>query len=181
MLSPAWKQEPGSSNLKGRPRMRVTCAADASDGVTPRFEPQASRDSVLLDAGRSPKHWYDERPRPKYRAMPSKTAKVRRSSRGAPTRHPALRRATVRAAKPDAKLGWRVGRIVIRRKARARIERVGAASRTVARFAVIYGPMAAEVFGLVEAPKPKRRAPAFAAGVVIGAGAMYVLRRNSRD
>ena len=113
--------------------------------------------------------------------MPSKTAKVPTSSRDAPARRPAHRRATVRAAKPAAKLGWRVGRIVVRRKARARIERVGAASRTVATFAVIYGPMAAEVFGLVEAPKPKRRAPAFAAGVMIGAGAMYVIRRDGRD
>jgi hypothetical protein len=96
------------------------------------------------------------------------------------TRDHTLRRWSLRAAKPPAKLGWRIGRIVVRRRARARIERLEATARTVASFAVIYGPMAAEVFGLVEAPKPKRRAPAFAAGVVIGAGAMYVLK-NARD
>jgi hypothetical protein len=110
--------------------------------------------------------------------MPSQTAKVRMGGKGA---GPALRRATLRAGKPAAKLGWHVGRVVVRRKARARIQPLGAAGRTLASFAVIYGPMAAEVFGLVKAPEPKRRAPAFAAGVVIGAGAMYFVTRNSRD
>jgi len=96
-------------------------------------------------------------------------------------RHPTLRRATVGAAKPPAKLGWRVGKVVIRRKARAQVERLGATGRTVASFAVIYGPMAAEVFGLVEAPTPKRRARAFVAGVMTGAGAQYVLDRRNHD
>jgi hypothetical protein len=41
--------------------------------------------------------------------------------------------------------------------------------------------MTAEVLGLVEPPKPKRRAPAFVAGVVIGAGAVYVLIRKQRN
>jgi hypothetical protein len=39
--------------------------------------------------------------------------------------------------------------------------------------------MIAEVFGLVEEPQRKRRAPAFAAGVVAGAGALYVLNRSN--
>jgi len=60
------------------------------------------------------------------------------------------------------------------------MKRLGAAGRTVGSFAVIYGPTVAEVFGLVEPPKPKRRAPAFLAGVVIGAGAMYVFTRQQR-
>jgi hypothetical protein len=41
--------------------------------------------------------------------------------------------------------------------------------------------MTAEVFGLVEPARPKRRAPAFVAGVAIGAGAVYVLNRSQRD
>jgi hypothetical protein len=41
--------------------------------------------------------------------------------------------------------------------------------------------MAAEVLGLADAPKPKRRAPAFAAGAVTGAGATYLLIRQRRD
>jgi hypothetical protein len=115
--------------------------------------------------------------------MVGNTSKVRIGAKGAVAmaRHPTLRRTTVRVATPPAKLGWRVGKIVVRRKARAQIERFGEAGRTVGALALIYGPMVAEVFGLVEAPKPKRRAPAFAAGLVIGAGAVYVLSRNNRD
>jgi len=107
----------------------------------------------------------------------SKTATVRIGGDSMPARHRVLRA----AAKPAATLGWRVGRVIVRRKVHARTERLRVAGRTIASFAVIYGPMAAEVFGLVEPPKPKRRAPAFAAGVVIGAGAMYLLKRNRRD
>ena len=58
-------------------------------------------------------------------------------------------------------------------------ERVGAAANTIAALVAVYGPMAVEVFGLVEAPKPRRRAPVFGAGVAIGAGAMYLLNRKS--
>lgn len=181
MLLPAWKQEPGVSNLQGASQAARYGCRDARAGVDAALERLGGRDSVVLDAGRSANRWYDERPRRTYEAMPSKTAKMRMGGKGAAARRPALLRTTLRAGKPAAKLGWRVGRVVVRRKARARIERLGATGRTVASFAVIYGPMAAEVFGLVEAPKPKRRAPAFAAGVLIGAGAMYVVTRNSRD
>ena len=118
--------------------------------------------------------------------MPSKTATVRVGGKGAVAmvRHPMLRRATVKAGTPPAKLGWRVAKIVVRRKVVAQVERVGDAGRTAGALAVVYGPMAAEVFGLVEAPKPRRRAPAFAAGVALGAGAgvAYALyRRSSQD
>jgi hypothetical protein len=114
--------------------------------------------------------------------MPSKTAKVRVGMRGAlmMARHPSVRRATLRAAKPPAKVGWRVGKVVVRRRARTQFGQLAANGRTLASFAVIYGPMAAEVFGLVQAPEPKRRAPAFAAGVAVGAGAMYVVNRTTR-
>jgi hypothetical protein len=104
-------------------------------------------------------------------------ATVRIGGNGETAQHPVLRA----AAKPAAKLGWRVGRVIVRRKVRTRTERVRVAGRTIASFAVIYGPMAAEVFGLLEPPKPRRRAPVFAAGVVIGASAMYLLKRNRRD
>jgi len=108
--------------------------------------------------------------------------KVQIAAKGGTTmaRHPTLRRTTVRAAKPPAKLGWRVGKVIVVRKARAQVDRLEAAGRTAAAFAVIYGPMAAEVFGLVEPPKRNRRTPAFAAGAVTGAGAMYVSARNRR-
>jgi hypothetical protein len=96
-------------------------------------------------------------------------------------RHPTLRRATVRTAKPPARAGWRVGKVIVVRKARARLQTLGSAGRTAASVAVIYGPMAAEVFGLVEAPKRNRRTPAFAAGLVTGAAAAYVLGRSRRS
>jgi hypothetical protein len=111
--------------------------------------------------------------------MPSKATKARMGAKGAVAmaRHPTLRW----VATSPAKLGWHVGKVVVRRKGHAQIERLGVAGRTVGSFAVIYGPMVAEVFGLVEAPKPRRRAQAFVAGVVIGAGAGYVLGANNRD
>jgi len=111
--------------------------------------------------------------------MPSKTTKARMGATAAVAmvRHPTLRR----AAAPPTKLGWRVGKVVVWRTTRAQMERLGAAATTLGSIAVIYGPMVAEVFGLVEAPKPRRRGPAFLAGVVIGTGAMYVLgRKQSR-
>jgi len=116
-------------------------------------------------------------------AMPSKTATLRMSGKSAVAmaRHPTLRGATVRAATPPARLGWRVGKVVVRRKVRAQVERVAAAGKTAGALLVVYGPMAAELFGLVEPPKRTRRAPAFAAGVLIGAGAVYALNRNNQD
>lgn len=116
-------------------------------------------------------------------AMPSKTATFRVAGKSAVAmaRHPTLRRATVKTATPPAKVGWRVGKVVVMRKVSAQIERVGTAGRTTGALLLVYGPMAAEVFGLVEAPKPRRRVPAFAAGVVLGAGAAYALNRSNPD
>lgn len=76
-------------------------------------------------------------------------------------------RTVVKASKPVAK-----------RKARKgvnRVERFGEAAAAFGRELVVYGPQAAQELGLVEAPKPKRTAPRVAAGVVIGAGAVYFL------
>ena len=134
-------------------------------------------------------------------ATPSKKTTVKLGAKGAAAmvRHPTLRRATVKAGTPPAKLGWRVGKVVVRRKAGAQIDRVGAAGKTVAAagktvgtagktavaLMVVYGPMAAEVFGLVEPRKPRRRAQAFAVGLLAGAGAgagaVYALNRSNRN
>jgi len=113
----------------------------------------------------------------------SKKAKRRVGVRGAMAmaRHPTLRRASARAGAPTAKVGWRVGKTVAKRKARGQTERLVAAGRMAGSIVVIYGPMAAEVLRLADAPKPKRRAPAFAAGVVTGAAAAYFLIRQRRD
>jgi hypothetical protein len=96
-------------------------------------------------------------------------------------RHPKLRRATVRAAKPPAKLGWRVGKFIVKRKARARAQQLGETGATAASLALLYGKMVGDVFGLIDTPRPRRRGPAFVAGVAIGAGAMYAAGRANRD
>ncbi len=105
--------------------------------------------------------------------MPSTKTKALVGAKGAKAlvRYPVLRRTTVRATRPAAKLGW----VVVKRRARGQLERVGEAARTVGETVVIYGPPAAQVLGLVEAPKPRRTVPAFAVGTVIGAGAVYLL------
>jgi hypothetical protein len=115
--------------------------------------------------------------------MPSKTTKARTHGRAslATLRHPAHRHARLLANSPAANLGWRISEFVVRRKARRRIERFRETRKTAASFAVIYGPMAAEVLGLTQAPRPKRQAATFTAGVVIGASAMYVVARNRHD
>jgi hypothetical protein len=86
-------------------------------------------------------------------------------------RRPALRRAITRVGVPAAK-------VVVKRQMRDRMGRIGPAARTAGSIIVIYGPMAAEALGLVEAPKPKRWAPAFAAGALTGGVASYVLLRQ---
>jgi hypothetical protein len=67
---------------------------------------------------------------------------------------------------------------VVKRQMRDQMERIGPAARTAGTIVAIYGPIAAEALGLVEAPRPKRRAPAFAAGAVTGGVASYVLLRQ---
>jgi len=105
--------------------------------------------------------------------MVSNKAKVRLGARGtaAMARHPTLRRAMTRVGVPAAK-------VVVKRSMRDRLELLGSAAKTAGSTVVIYGPIAAEALGLVEAPKPTRRAPAFAAGAVTGAVASYVLIRQ---
>lgn len=90
-------------------------------------------------------------------------------------KRPGLRGAGARAAAPAGKLGLRVGKPVAKHQARQRIERIGEAARSFGEALATYGPQAAEEFGLVEPPKPKRTAPRVAAGIVIGAGAVYFL------
>jgi hypothetical protein len=103
----------------------------------------------------------------------SNKTKVRLGVKGAAVvaRNPMLRRAAVRVGAPPAKA-------VARRTVRGQLARIGAAGKTVGSIVVVYGPIAAEALGLVEKPKPKRRAPAFAAGLFTGAVASYVLIRQ---
>jgi hypothetical protein len=113
----------------------------------------------------------------------SKKTKAKMGARGAKAvaRRPTLRRAATRAGAPTAKVGWRVGKVAAKRKVGGHAQRVGTAGKTAGSIALIYGPIAAEVLGLVDAPKPKRRAPVFAAGVATGAAATYLLTRRRGD
>ena len=108
--------------------------------------------------------------------LPSKTTAAKAGAKGATkvARNPTARR----AAKPAAKATWFVGKKVAKRKAKKHARRYGDAARTAWSAALIYGPMAAEVLGVVELHKPRRRFPAFLAGIAVGAGLMYLARRS---
>lgn len=86
-------------------------------------------------------------------------------------KNPRLIKAGAKAGAPAAKLGWRVAKPRMKRSTRRRAERVGG----VLGSALVTAPQLAEQFGLAEPPKPKRTAPRVAAGMVIGATAMYFL------
>jgi hypothetical protein len=94
----------------------------------------------------------------------------------------------VKAAKGVAKnpgvvkLGLKASKPMARRKARRgvnRVERLSEAAAAFGRELVEYGPQAAQELGLVELPRPKRTAPRVAAGVVLGASAVYFLEPES--
>ena len=107
---------------------------------------------------------------------PSKTAAAKAGAKGATkvAGSPTARQ----AAKPAAKATWFVGKKVAKRKAIEYVGRYGDAARTARSIALIYGPMAAEVLGVVEQPKPRRRFPAFLAGIAIGGGLTYLAGRD---
>jgi hypothetical protein len=79
------------------------------------------------------------------------------------------------SAKPAAKLTWSPAKALAKRRVRKRAGQVGQTARTVREVLLIQAPEAAEELGLIERRAPKRTAPRVAAGVVIGAGAMYLL------
>ena len=107
---------------------------------------------------------------------PSKTTAAKAGAKGATT--VARNRTARRAAKPAAKATWFVGKKVAKRKAKKHARRYGDVARTAWSAALIYGPMAADVLGVLERPKPRRRLPAFLAGIAVGAGLMYLAGRN---
>jgi hypothetical protein len=81
-----------------------------------------------------------------------------------------------------AQAGLKAYTPIVRRRTRKQVGSVGDTARTVGDSArtygemlLTYGPQAAQELGLVSAPKPKRTVPRVAAGVVIGAGAVYFL------
>ncbi|MGZ6563821.1 MAG: hypothetical protein ACXVH1_30405 [Solirubrobacteraceae bacterium] len=108
--------------------------------------------------------------------MPKKTTVAKAGGKGAAK--VARNRTARRAVKPAAKASWFVGKKVAKRKVSRRARRYGDTARTARSAALIYGPMVAKALGLVERPKPRRRFPAFLAGIAVGAGLMYLAGRD---
>ncbi|HET6865424.1 MAG TPA: hypothetical protein VFH80_05855 [Solirubrobacteraceae bacterium] len=107
---------------------------------------------------------------------PSKTTVAKAGAKGATK---VVRSRTARrAAKKGAKATWFVGKKVAKRKARKRARRYSDTARTAWSAARVYGPMAAEALGWIERPKPRRRLPAFLAGIAVGAGGMHIAGRK---
>jgi hypothetical protein len=88
---------------------------------------------------------------------------------------PALIRAGAQAVAPVARLGVKATKPRVKRKTRRRAKELGDSIRTLGTALATYGPPAAQELGLVEPPKQKRTAPRVAAGMAVGAGAMYLL------
>lgn len=107
---------------------------------------------------------------------PSKATAAKAGAKGATK--VARNRTARRAAKPVAKATWFVGKKVAKRKAKKQARRYGDAARTAWSVALIYGPMVADVLGVVEQPKPRRRLPAFLTGIAVGAGLMHLAGRK---
>lgn len=97
-----------------------------------------------------------------------------KAAKGAAKRPRAVLAGT-RAAIPAVKLGAKAGRPLLKRRARRRADQLLDASRKVGEALTVYGPQAAYELGLAEPPKSKRTAPRLAAGMVIGATAVYFL------
>lgn len=114
--------------------------------------------------------------------MPSKRTAAKAGAKGAVK---VVRSRTARrTVKTGAKATWFVGQKVAKRKAKKHARRYGDAARKARSAARIYGPMAAQALGWVERPKPRRRSPAFLAGIAVGAGAgagaMHLAGRKRR-
>lgn len=105
----------------------------------------------------------------------STKGKVGLKTAGAAIKHPSATRWVAKASTPAAKGGMRLGKTIAKRKLSHRIEDVGKTARAVRETIAIYGPEAAQLFGWVEPPKPKRTAPRVLVGIVIGATAMFLL------
>ena len=97
-------------------------------------------------------------------------------------KRPRIMLAPVKFAVPAGKAGiksskplLKMSKPLLKRRARRRVEQLDRASRMLGEALAVSAPRAAYELGLAEPPKPKHTAPRVAAGIVIGAGAMYFL------
>jgi hypothetical protein len=97
--------------------------------------------------------------------------------KGAPqiAKRPALLRSGAKAVKPPIKLGFMAGKPLAKWRARRRFKDAMDAAQSLGAAVKEYGPEAARLIGALEEPQQKRTAPRVAAGVVIGASAVYFL------
>ena len=109
----------------------------------------------------------------------SVSSKAKRTVAKKAATNPRLTWAVFKRSLPAIRFGFKLSKPVAKRKARERVEPALVVVRTVGPLVAEYGPPLAEQFGLIEKPKPKRTAPRVLVGVVIGAGAMYVLSQRS--
>jgi hypothetical protein len=98
---------------------------------------------------------------------------------GAALKNPGATRVVSKAVKPAAKAGANYRTALAKRRARRRAVRARETARTVGEVLLVKAPDAARELGLIERPAPKRTAPRVAVGVLIGAGAMYLLEPGS--
>ena len=117
-------------------------------------------------------------------AVLSSTTKAKAGVKAAKAaaKNPALIRTGAKVSSPGRGLALKAGKLVAKRRARQQAKRIGETARTVGETArgvgeivAAYGVPAAYLLGLIEQPTPKRTAPRVAAGVVIGASAVYFL------
>jgi hypothetical protein len=107
----------------------------------------------------------------------SRTTKSRAGARAAKAivTRPRLLIAGARAAPPAGKFALEAARPHLKGRARRGSEQIAGATRSAGRAIAGYAARAAYDLGLAEAPKTKRTAPRVAAGMVIGASAVYFL------
>jgi hypothetical protein len=105
----------------------------------------------------------------------ARMAKVIARSPGALAKGARFAWPVAKAAVPVRKAGLKASKPLRKRRARRRVEKVNDLARQAAEVLTVYAPRTAYELGLAEPPKSKRTAPRVAAGVVIGASAVYFL------
>ncbi len=106
--------------------------------------------------------------------MASNKTKARAGVKGAKlaARHPRLRRATLRAARP-------AGKMIVKRRVRRQVDPAADLARTIGDIAfvlIVHGPELAREIGLVQPPKRRRTLPVIAVVLAIGAAVIYLLK-----
>ena len=95
-------------------------------------------------------------------------------------KNPGATRLVSKTVAPAAKVGIGFRKAQAKRRARKRVGQVGRTALTVGEVLLVKTRAAAQELGLIERPAPKRTAPRVIVGVVLGAGATYLLLERAR-